>query len=220
MRLQTTYWRMNPGKMFLVDASAIISNDNRLCTDNIHVMKNTIRIHIGGLHASSGSTIIETTLGSCVAVCLYDPLEKIGGMNHILLPGKADMLHFDSAARYGVNAMELLINRIMTIGGNRFQLVAKVFGGAHLFPSISIENGVGKKNAEFVVAFLRMEKIRIIGCDLGGHDSRKIYFHTDTGDVFLQRISSASYSKIDQREKNLMRKIRKQTEKPTKITLF
>ncbi len=183
-------------------------------------MKKAIRIHIGGLHASRRSAIIETTLGSCVAVCLYDPLEQIGGMNHILLPGKADLLHFDSAARYGVNAMELLINRIMAIGGNRFQLVAKVFGGAHLFPSISVENGVGKKNAEFVVEFLKLEKIRIIGCDLGGHDSRKIYFHTDTGDVFLQRISSASYPKIVQQEKKMMNKIRKQVQKPTNITMF
>jgi len=183
-------------------------------------MRKAIRIHIGGLHASRGSAIIETTLGSCVAVCLYDPLEQIGGMNHILLPGKADLLHFDSAARYGVNAMELLINRIMAIGGSRFQLVAKVFGGAHLFPSIPIENGVGKKNAEFVVEFLKMEKISIIGYDIGGHVSRKIYFHTDTGDVFLQRISSASYPKIVQREKKMMHKIQKQVQKPTKITIF
>lgn len=183
-------------------------------------MKKAISIHIGGLHASRGSAIIETTLGSCVAVCLYDPLEQIGGMNHILLPGKADMLHFDSAARYGVNAMELLINRIMAIGGNRFQLVAKVFGGAHLLPSISIENGVGKKNAEFVVAFLKMEKIRITGCDVGGYESRKIYFHTDTGDVFLKRISSSFYSKINQREMKMMNKIQKQVQKPTNITLF
>ena len=141
-------------------------------------------------------------------------------MNHILLPGKADLLHFDSAARYDVNAMELLINRIMAIGGNRFQLVAKVFGGAHLLPAISIENGVGKKNAEFVVAFLKMEKIRITGCDIGGYESRKIYYHTDTGDVFLKRISSSFYSKINQREMKMMNKIQKQVQKPTNITLF
>lgn len=186
----------------------------------MNAMKNSVNIHIGGLHASRESAIIETTLGSCVAVCLYDPGEQIGGMNHILLPGKADLLHFDSAARYGVNAMELLINRIMAIGGNRFRLVAKVFGGAHLFPSISIENGVGKKNAEFVLSFLQMEKIKIIGCDLGGHESRKIFFHTDTGDVFLQRIFSASYSKIVQREKKMLSNVQKQVQKNTKITMF
>jgi len=183
-------------------------------------MKTTTHIHIGGLHASRGPAIIETTLGSCVAVCLYDPREQIGGMNHILLPGKADLLHFDAAARYGVNAMELLINRIMAIGGNRFQLVAKVFGGAHLSPAIAIENGVGKKNAAFVVAFLRMEKIRIIGGDLGGHESRRIYFHTDTGDVFLKRGPCVFYPQIAHRENKMMRKIRKQAEKPANVTLF
>jgi chemotaxis protein CheD len=183
-------------------------------------MKTSIHIHIGGLHASRGPAIIDTTLGSCVAVCLHDPQARIGGMNHILLPGKADLLHFDSAARYGVNAMELLINRIMAIGGNRLKLVAKVFGGAHISPEISIENGVGKKNAEFVVAFLQMENIRIIGSDLGGHESRTIYFYTDTGEVFLKRGVCASYPKITEREKKLMNKIRKQAEKPASITLF
>jgi chemotaxis protein CheD len=183
-------------------------------------MKKTINIHIGGLHASSESVIIETILGSCVAVCLYDPVKQIGGMNHILLPGKPDMKQFDSAARYGVNAMEQLINRIMGVGGIRFHLIAKVFGGAHLFPSISIENGIGKKNVEFVMEFLQMEKIRIVSFDIGGHDSRKILFHTDTGDVFVKRISSSFYVKIAETEKKMMNKVRKQAEKPTKITLF
>ncbi len=183
-------------------------------------MKKTINIHIGGLHASKESVIIQTALGSCVAVCLYDPLKQIGGMNHILLPGKPDLKQFDSAARYGVNAMEQLINRIMAIGGNRFQLIAKVFGGAHLFPAISIENGVGKKNVSFVVEFLQMEKIRIISSDIGGHESRKIFFHTDTGDVFVKRISSTFYPKIADREEKMMNKIQKQAEMPAKITLF
>jgi chemotaxis protein CheD len=58
-------------------------------------MKKAIRIHIGGLHASRGSAIIETTLGSCVAVCLYDPLEQIGGMNHLNIARK-----FDKTVKY------------------------------------------------------------------------------------------------------------------------
>jgi len=65
-----------------------------------------------------------------------------------------------------------------------------------------------------------MENIRITGCDLGGHESRTIYFHTDTGDVYLKRGACASYPKIAEREKKLMNKIRKQVEKPTSITLF
>ena len=189
-------------------------------SENIIDMKKTIRIHIGGLHATKESVIIETALGSCVAVCLYDPLKQIGGMNHILLPGKPDLRQFDAAARYGVNAMEQLINRIMAIGGRRFQLVAKIFGGAHLFPTISIENGIGKKNVAFVEEFLQMEKIRIISRDVGGHESRKVLFHTDTGDVFVKRISSSYYPIIIAQEKKMMNKVQKQAEQPANVTLF
>lgn len=183
-------------------------------------VKKTVHIHIGGLHASKESDIIETTLGSCVAVCLFDPLACIGGMNHILLPGKADLVHFDTSARYGVNAMELLINKIMGLGGSRFRLVAKVFGGAHIFPAISIENDVGRKNAEFIMEFLKMENIRIKAFDLGGHASRRIFFHTDTGDVFLKRIATTYYSNIAEQETKMLAKIQKNAQKPAKVTLF
>ena len=81
-------------------------------------MKKMVSIHIGGFHASRKPAVIETVLGSCVAVCLHDPSACIGGMNHIFLPGRADMKHFDNAARYGVNAMELLVNRIMRLGAD------------------------------------------------------------------------------------------------------
>ena len=90
-------------------------------------MKRSISIHIGGFHASREPTVIETLLGSCVAVCLYDSVARIGGMNHILLPGKADLKHFDNVARYAINAMELLINRIMTPRGQKTRLDSKGF---------------------------------------------------------------------------------------------
>ena len=114
-------------------------------------MKKKVSIHIGGFHASTKPTVIDTLLGSCVAVCLYDHVAPVGGMNHILLPGKADLRHFDNVARYAINAMELLINRILNLGGKRQNLTAKVFGGAHVLPTISEENGVGAKNSEFVL---------------------------------------------------------------------
>lgn len=183
-------------------------------------MKRKISIHIGGLHASKEPTVIHTLLGSCVAVCLYDAVERIGGMNHILLPGRADLRHFDTVARYGINAMELLINRIMTLGGKRRRLVAKVFGGAHVLPSISRENGVGNKNIEFVLNFMELESIAVIGRDLGGHDTRKIYFHTDTGEVFLKRIPSATRASVDIEEHRLLDRVRKEAETAGEVTFF
>jgi len=164
--------------------------------------------------------VIETVLGSCVAACLYDPVSRIGGMNHILLPGNPDIQHYSDNARYGINAMELLINRITDLGGYGQRIVAKVFGGSHLFPSISKENGTGIKNITFVMEFLKREKIKVISKNTGGHDSRRIYFHTDTGDVFLKRINSVHYSKIVMKERKYLEKIKDEIKKPGEVTLF
>ncbi|OQY60450.1 MAG: chemotaxis protein CheD [Desulfobacteraceae bacterium 4572_88] len=179
-----------------------------------------VGIHIGEYHASRHSAIIQTLVGSCVAVCLFDPVNHVGGMNHILLPGGADMRRFDSSARYGINAMELLINRIMNLEGNRHRLVAKIFGGAHLLPAISEENGVGKKNIAFVLEFLRNESIRIISRDLAGHASRRLFFLTDTGEVFLKRIQSRYYPNMRLHEKAMLKQVRKEAEKPAKVSFF
>ncbi len=156
-------------------------------------MKKKVNIHIGEFYASREPAVIYTLLGSCVAVCLFDPRNMVGGMNHILLPGRPDMRSFDNSARYGINAMELLINQIMKLGGDRNRIVAKVFGGAHIISVISHENSVGPKIVEFVKNFLKTEGIRIVRHDLGGDKTRKIYFHTDTGKVFLKKVVVERY---------------------------
>lgn len=183
-------------------------------------MKRQVNIHIGEYHASREPVVIHTVLGSCVAVCLHDPENLIGGMNHILLPGKANLARFDNAARYGINAMELLINRIMALGGRRSSLVAKVFGGAHILTTFSMEDAVGHKNAEFAFEFLEMEGIPIISHDLEGQDSRRIYYHTDTNEVFLKRVPPIHCAAILTEEQEFMRRVKKAADKPAKITLF
>ncbi|MDM8515382.1 chemotaxis protein CheD [Desulfobacterales bacterium HSG16] len=183
-------------------------------------IKKVVRIHIGQYHASRMPVIIYTLLGSCVAVCLYDPVRKIGGMNHIFLPGKANMNRFDAPARYGVNAMELLINRIMNLGGKKKRFVAKVFGGAHLLPSVTIQNGVGQKIVEFVIEFLKMESIRIVGKDVGGYQGRKIFYHTDTGEVLLKKIKSTNFSNIVKEEKQQKSKLKNKFLMSGEIYLF
>ena len=125
-------------------------------------MPKRYNITIGGYYASQRPVIIHTLLGSCVAVCLYDSQKKIGGMNHILLPGKADLKHYNMPARYGVNAMELLINRIINLGGRKRGLTAKIFGGANVLSTINPTLAVGGKNVSFVKEFLELESIKII----------------------------------------------------------
>jgi len=182
--------------------------------------KKEILIHIGGYYASKEPAVIHTLLGSCVAVCLFDRPSGIGGMNHILLPGNADLSHFDASARYGINAMELLINAIMTSGGKRNNLKAKVFGGANLLPNIAREHRMGDKNSAFVMEFLKRESIAVAGKDIGGRLSRRVYFHTDTGEVFLKRIHSIYNKNIAVREEKTLSRIREEAEKESEFTLF
>ena len=177
-------------------------------------------INIGEYLASDTPLIIHTILGSCVAVCLYDLKNQIGGMNHILLPGKPSLKEYDPSARYGINAMELLINRIMSIGGDRRHLKAKVFGGANVISAITEEYSMGKKNSEFAIDFLNDEKIKIANMDIGGKKARKIFFHTDTGDVFLKYIPPVLQTYISKKEADRLKRIKREIDRVGKVTLF
>ena len=183
-------------------------------------MKKKIRIHIGELYACNRPAVINTLLGSCVAVCLMDPIKKIGGMNHILLPGKPDLNRFDDSARYGVYAMELLINKIMGLGGNRRCLAAKVFGGAHVLPFIYRGNSMGEKNSTFVLEFLKSEGIKVSSKDIGGYQPRRINFHTDTGDVFLKRIHTSYTRTVVEEEKRHLGRVRREVKRPGNVEIF
>jgi chemotaxis protein CheD len=176
-------------------------------------MKPTVNIHIGDYYSSRTPVVITTILGPCAAVCLYDSVNKIGGMNHILLPGDCPAKIGNGDSRYGINAMELLINQMMKLGANRYKLTAKVFGGASILSTISSEFCMGMRNIEFVVDFLLTEKIPILNYNFGGVDSRRIYYHTDTNDVLLKRIKSREvineFAHIQDRRHDLEKRIKR-----------
>lgn len=96
-------------------------------------LKNRVRVYTGDVATSTRPVVMHTLLGSCVAVCLYDPLFSAGGMNHILLPGtRLD----DRSTRFGVYAMKLPINELMKQGGGRRKFLAKAFGGANVMKGL------------------------------------------------------------------------------------
>jgi chemotaxis protein CheD len=131
--------------------------------------------------------VVQTLLGSCVAVCLRDPVAGIGGMNHILLPGRCDGAR---CSRCGVHAMELLINAIMKQGGDRRRLVAKVFGGANVLAGLQSPT-VGELNATFVRGFLATERIALVAQRLGGTHAVQVHFKTDTGKTIVHSVNGS-----------------------------
>ena len=132
-----------------------------------------------------------TLLGSCVAACIRDPLRRIGGMNHFLLPGDpAEALaddEDDAPGRYGVFAMELLINALLKRGARRESLEAKVFGGGQVMRSVSAV-GVGVRNADFVESFLAAEGIPLLSGDLRGDCARRVVFFPVSGRVLCRNL--------------------------------
>ena len=130
------------------------------------------RVHVvQGEHALSDnpSEVLLTVLGSCVAACLWDPVAGVGGMNHFLLPGvdaKGGQKGLEGM-RYGVNAMELLINNLLKRGAARHRLQAKLFGGASVVRGLT---DVGGQNAAFAERYLREEGIAYLGGSLGGQE--------------------------------------------------
>jgi len=136
-----------------------------------------VQITQGETHVSdSANEVLTTVLGSCIAACIRDPRVKIGGMNHFLLP-EGDG-NDRNAQRYGVNAMELLINGLLKRGANRQRLEAKIFGGANVLAGLS---DVGTRNAAFAEKFLRDEGILLVGGDVRGNHPRRIQYWPLTG---------------------------------------
>ena len=146
------------------------------------------KIHIGGVKASREPAVVRTVLGSCIAVCLRDPEIKTGGMNHFMLPSGSSGEAV--SARYGVHAMELLINDCMRAGAERDRLEAKVFGGGHVLRLRETDGNVPQSNIRFALHFLQTEGIPIVSRDLGGYAAREVYFFTDSGRTLLKRLSS------------------------------
>lgn len=150
------------------------------------------RVNIGQVAASAEPFELGTVLGSCVAVCLFDPLRRLGGMNHILLPGKSLK---GPSTRYGIHAMEILINDIMQLGGDRKKLIAKAFGGANVVQELK-QTPIGDINVKFVREFLSTERIPLVAQRLGGRHAIIVQFRTDTGKAKVRNVDGSRMQQI------------------------
>ena len=134
--------------------------------------------------STAGQEMVVTVLGSCVAACVWDPRQRIGGMNHFMLPDSGSDVPVDKSMRYGNFAMEELLNDVLRRGARREALEIKVFGGGNVLPSIGNATvPIGDRNAAFVRRYLREEGYRIAAEDLGGIHPRRIHFFPRLGKV-------------------------------------
>ena len=180
-----------------------------------------VKILPGQYHATAGPGTITTVLGSCVSTCLWDPVARIGGMNHFMLPGDQATpgSAWAASARFGVYAMEVLINQMTRLGADRRRLVAKVFGGARVLAGFDTLD-VGAKNAEFVLEFLKVEGIPLLAQDLLDVHPRKVHFFPDSGKVQVKRLNVAPNDGVQRREREYFSELSRKSGTGGAIEIF
>ena len=130
--------------------------------------------------------LVSTVLGSCVAVCLRDPVMAMGGINHYMLAlWNGDGL---PTPKYGNIAIEKLIRAMLTRGCTKERLEAKLFGGANVIASNPGALTVGERNVDLARDMLGREGIPIVAADVGGDLGRKIIYNTRSGVVLMSRL--------------------------------
>ena len=167
-----------------------------------------VKILPGQYYAASGDGAITTVLGSCVSTCLWDPLRRVGGMNHFMLPGDGEAAASPAApsARFGVYAMEVLINEMLHLGADRRRMVAKVFGGGRMLQGFGSLD-VGAKNCQFVLEFLATEGVPVVARDLLDVYARKLLFFPETGKVQLKKLHILPNDTVQRREREYMSRL-------------
>ncbi len=153
----------------------------------------SVTVSQGETRVSGDPEIVLTTLlGSCIAACLYDPLARVGGINHYLL-AHGTVECSASMQRYGVHAMEMLINEMMAHGAMRKRMKARIFGGATMN---SHYHDIGGSNIAFARTFLKAEGIPLVGEDVGGNTARRVQFRAALGLARCRKIHDIQPSRV------------------------
>lgn len=129
------------------------------------------------------SSLISYGLGSCVGIALYDSLNKIGGLAHIMLPDSTQARSADNPAKFANTALPLMLDEMIKIGAVKARVTAKIAGGAQMFTFANATDvmRVGERNAETVRMILKKMDIRVIADDTGGNYGRTVELKLDTG---------------------------------------
>ena len=149
-----------------------------------HFRNEAVKVLPGEYFVYDEDLLITTTLGSCIAACIWDRERRIGGMNHFMLPDGAG-----DSGRYGSFAMEMLINELLKKGASRLTLEAKIFGGGAVIGGMSSIN-VGERNTQFVINYLQTERIPIVSRDVMEIYPRKVCFLPASGKAMVKRLAA------------------------------
>jgi chemotaxis protein CheD len=148
-------------------------------------------LYPGQLVVTKKAMEITTILGSCVSVCLFDPINRIAGINHFLLP--VNDKYNCEIEKYGNTSMEFMMDKILSMGSNQKDIEAKVFGGSEILAGRNSNFNIGKKNIEIALNFIFDHEVKVVSKSVGGKVGRKVIFNTLTGIVLHQYLASSEF---------------------------
>ncbi|MGL4345390.1 MAG: chemotaxis protein CheD [Cellulosilyticaceae bacterium] len=150
-----------------------------------------IKVGMADFNVAKQPHILTTLgLGSCVGIALYDPIHKIGGLAHIMLPDSTQIRNNSNVAKFADTGLAVLVDRMIELGAVQNRLVAKIAGGAHMFEFKHMDETmrIGARNVAAVTSLLQQYKIPIKASDTGSNYGRTIELHTDTGILVVKTI--------------------------------
>jgi len=154
-------------------------------------MSEMIKVGMADLKLCKAPNAVTTLgLGSCVGVAIRDPITKVGGLAHIMLPDSKIMQNNVNIPKFADTGVNELVRLIVANGGTRSRLVAKIAGGAQMF-AFSSKNeltSVGERNVEAVKKVLGELKILILAQDTGLNFGRTVEFYPETGDYIIKAV--------------------------------
>ena len=154
-------------------------------------MSEVIKVGMADLNVCKAPDVITTLgLGSCIGLVFYDPVSKVGGMVHYMLPDSTKVRNNSNIAKFADTGIDELLRRVIAAGANKGRLIAKIAGGARMFEvsGLSEVGNIGAKNAEASKKKLKELGIRIVAEDTGLNYGRTVELHCDTGEFYIKSV--------------------------------
>ncbi len=154
----------------------------------------TIKVGMADLNVCKAPDMITTLgLGSCIGIAVYDPVTKVGGLAHIVLPDSTQMRNNSNIAKFADTGIEELIKRVTAAGANKRRLVAKIAGGAKMFQvsGLSTVGNVGERNAQASRAKLKQLGIPLLAEDTGLNYGRTVELYPETGEFRIKAVGKS-----------------------------
>ncbi|WP_292950361.1 MULTISPECIES: chemoreceptor glutamine deamidase CheD [unclassified Neptuniibacter] len=161
--------------------------------------KYAVKVKPGEYYVSRDNIVITTVLGSCVSACIFDPQTGLGGINHFMLPSGEQGGDLYRSSRYGLFAMEQLINELMKHGSQRSDLQVKLAGGGDMISGLT---SIGQQNIDFILQYIKDEGLKVVASDLGGDQARRIAYFPQEGRMLVNKLDHREDQKLIEEEKS------------------